>query len=674
MSPKFGSLLCPPKFGSALAGTSSFRVDISDAGGATQIWQPPNGPSPRPEQRDPAETARLAAIFSDQAAESKAEAIEEALADEAMGGGEGGDDDDDRVGGGGADFDDDGGEGAGGSESRPTSPLADPTPPPEDADEADEADEAGSVADDIAVPAAPPAMPPPAPPPSPPPPYTPSDDGVSLLAYTPSHEESLGVRDSAPAYTPSAAGDDEWEWPHAPSGEDAEAESMVAEATGQLSSAGEPPTSLPPSPPGEDAAGGTADDEEAAAAAPAVAAGAGPASGGDAGEYLCESADEDFGGEWAYRDLRQNQWQQVWHGCVMVLSQLAHGERGVLPQCGLRMPCGHNCARIVHVKGGTLECVCPRCGNATDLAEGEVKRWRSLREALKLRGDGTINPLTRSESIQKEDAETGAPDAKADAKAAAAEAAADMAPPKPAPKTYYVSNFSGAVKPNLNMVGYWSMPPKHRATSLRDARNILGKFASGGGASGESVKQFDAFALHSESASAAPEAEAAAANEPRSRLASPAFDPRVERLVERVASAAAASRTTEADALNAGWRKCTSKSNGREFWFHRETGRKEWTIDKLGLSAGGPVEPEPDHRHAPAKSGHGSHQSGGGSSSGAHDGGSSSGAQGSVRGAGSKRIPKPEWKAYFSEKRQKSFYKNTSTGETTWTKPDGFVE
>jgi hypothetical protein len=630
------------------------------------------------------------AIFSDQAAESKAEAIEEALADEAMGGGEG-DDDDDRDGGGGADFDDDGGEGAHGSESRPTSPLADPTPPPEDADEADKAD---GVADDIAVPAAPPALPPPAPPPSPPPPYTPSDDGASLLAYTPSHESSRGSRDSAPAYTPSvagdddeaaytpsAAGDDEWEWPHAPSGEDAEAESMGAEATGLLSSASVPPTSLPPSPPGEDAAGGTADDEEAAAAVSAVAAGAvpcpagaGPASGGDAGEYLCESADEDFGGEWAYRDLRQNQWQQVWHGCVMVLSQLAHGERGVLPQCGLRMPCGHNCARTVHVKGGTLECICPRCGNATDLAEGEVKRWRSLREALKLRGDGTINPLTRSESLQKEGAETGAPGAKADAKVAAAEAAADVAPPKPAPKTYYVSNFSGAVKPNLNMVGYWSMPPKHRATSLRDARNILGKFASDGGASGESVKQFDAFALHSESAAAAPEAEAAAANEPRNRVASPTFDPRVERLVERVASAAAASRTTEADALNAGWRKCTSKSNGREFWFHRETGRKEWHIDKLGLSAGGPVEPEPDRRHAPAKSGPGSHQSGGGSSSGAHDGGRSSGAQGSARGAGSKRSSKPEWKAYFSEKRQKSFYKNTSTGETTWTKPDGFVE
>jgi len=417
---------------------------------------------------------------------------------------------------------------------------------------------------------------------------------------------------------------------------------------------------VPPSPSGDGADGGGDDG------APADGSAAEASSVQASVEAAYDSADEDWGGEHAQGEVRDGDWQRIWSGCVHVLSTLASGQKGVLPICGRRMPDGRTCARTCHVIGGTIECAAQ-----SDLAEGEAKRWRALREALKLRGDGTINPLLRSESMQREapGGEGHKPSA-ADEKAAAAEAAANDEPPKPPPKPHaYVSNFTGAVRPNLNMVGYWSMPPKHRATSLRDARNVLGGFATnasatadGAGASG-ALEAFRCQPVTSSEA-AAKNPYYAPRDESRSRVASPIFDPRVERVVDRVAAAAERSgggaKVTEADALAAGWKKSHSKSHGRDFWHHKVTGRREWSLDKLGLDSVGSRE-------------------GGGKRAAAHrdsakDGGRAHGAHAGHAAEEQAKPKREEWKAYYSAKRQRTFYRNKTTGETTWTKPEGFVD
>ena len=78
--------------------------------------------------------------------------------------------------------------------------------------------------------------------------------------------------------------------------------------------------------------------------------------------------------------------RDAWTDCMRSLQQLASGEQPVLPRCAKRMACGHNCVRAVHVADGSITCACDRCGDASEVAASERRRWQPLREAIVVRG------------------------------------------------------------------------------------------------------------------------------------------------------------------------------------------------------------------------------------------------------------------------------------------------
>ena len=82
-------------------------------------------------------------------------------------------------------------------------------------------------------------------------------------------------------------------------------------------------------------------------------------------------------------------WADAWGDCMRSLQDLASGEQAVLPRCDKRLACGHSCVRAVHVADGSIDCVCDRCGDASEVAASERRRWQPLREAIVVRGAST---------------------------------------------------------------------------------------------------------------------------------------------------------------------------------------------------------------------------------------------------------------------------------------------
>ena len=398
------------------------------------------------------------------------------------------------------------------------------------------------------------------------------------------------------------------------------------------------------------------------------------ASGALPAEEEGSSADEDYGGEHAQMDVCHSvyspPWYQIWQGNVHSMRCIADGQR-VLPTCGLRMPCGHSCTRAKHIAGGTIECYCVRCGNPGDLAETERQRWRALREALKLKGDGTI-PLARAESLASAAAD--------EPEAAQADTMPAMPPPpKPPVHRVHVSNFTGAVGPNLNMVGYMSAPPKVRVSSLREHRGLYAtdaprlvaeatadaaaKYAASRRRQQEeeeeaSRQQQEPPPQHSSSSKAAAHEDGGHSRK-RSHPGPRASGHDASRSVSPIGEAGpvdggSSSMISEAEAMAAGWRKCYSKSHKRDFWFHSEGKRREWSLDKIKL---------------PQKGGSGGSRGGTGSGA-TQTGGSSS----SRVGGGNAKRTKSEWEKKFSVRAQRAYYMNVVTKERVWRKPEGFVD
>lgn len=107
----------------------------------------------------------------------------------------------------------------------------------------------------------------------------------------------------------------------------------------------------------------------------------------------------------------------------------------------------------------------------------------------------------------------------------------------------------------------------------------------------------------------------------------------------------ASTRAKEAAAKAAGWRKCFSSTHNKDFWHHKATDRRAWSLEKaLASGSGG--------------------GSGGANSSRSTDGTAHG-------GAGGKRA-KQMWKKGFSEKRQRTFWVHRETKAHSWHRPEGY--
>ena len=380
-----------------------------------------------------------------------------------------------------------------------------------------------------------------------------------------------------------------------------------------------PSASLPPSPPGEDPAAGVG------------VSGAPPSAGVTDGEL------SDMGDAASVCQALPSDWYGLWQRCVHVLGDLAKGESGVLPECGAMMPCGHVCVRTVHVIGSSVECACVRCGATPNLADEEYKRWGPLRDALKMRADGTVESLALASAA----AETSA------AKAAAATAA---------PAAVSEGATAARKRPagtNLSLVGYNAAPPRVRAQSLRD--DVL--FANVGRAPAKPPPpQHDVAGGKRRAPTSSRSAEAGASKAPPRDNSpdSPVFnvvspDERdnegsAEGRAGGSGGGGAGSSAREAAAVAAGWSRSYSKSHQRDFWFHKATHRRAWTLDKI----------ENLDKESGGASGGSSRDKSGSTSSRRH------GDEG------------PVWKASYSSKRQRTFYVNRLTNERSWRKPEDF--
>ena len=325
-------------------------------------------------------------------------------------------------------------------------------------------------------------------------------------------------------------------------------------------------------------------------------------------------------------------WHAKWQSCVGSLHALAHGLRpDAICLCERRMPCGHTCIRAAHVAGGDFGCICSRCGDsrASRIADEELHRWRSLRDALNIHAKqfDVPEPADKAAAAAADATASGAADDAAAAEGGGVTSEQQAMGSLQAAKAAARAKIAARPPSPLYGVPYLSrLSRKHQRARERDASPVppprRKDRAAAGAAAGEEAAAGAAAEV------AAEEAPAGQAASPVFEPASPTFDPREispsydgeaeEDMgggrggggggASRSARAGKAPRSTRAapkearassrkgaearakaavEALDPldpldpppGWELHQSKRHRKSFWFHKETKQRVWKLE-----------------------------------------------------------------------------------------------